>query len=337
MRNKFTLNEGEVQRILGLHKKAINENLNIFSTNKTVLLEEINYSQKFKQSFERIKSPQKKGETQIKSFYLPEKTKWKETKDGAKANVTDQDKTPVFFKCVGYNNFDFLVDEAESGKYAWFKSKKLGSILRGKFCNNKNADEGSSNLGVDYKQTRQQNFLPLPGKGKVEFSIPADNIWKKAGDKGAITKKPGWNNIGFLCAGYLSPKNVAYNFMYDKTWYRNKAFGDFLKPKFCGTKTETNNDGKKVDGTSELDTKDKSNKDTKDKSNNNTKVKGNKYTFDFDAIMKAINDTGKCAGYSGSSDGTNGTNGTQGTNGIQNPVPINNKISAELYYKITAS
>jgi hypothetical protein len=65
----------------------------------------------------------------------------------------------------------------------------------------------------------------------------------------------------------------------------------------------------------------------------------NKYTFDFDAIMKAINDTGKCAGYSGSSDGTNGTSGTQGTsgtNGIQNPVPINNKISAELYYQITA-
>jgi hypothetical protein len=60
----------------------------------------------------------------------------------------------------------------------------------------------------------------------------------------------------------------------------------------------------------------------------------NKYTFDFDAIMKAINDTGKCAGYSGSSDGTNGTNGTSA---IQNPIPINNKISADLYYKITAS
>jgi hypothetical protein len=66
----------------------------------------------------------------------------------------------------------------------------------------------------------------------------------------------------------------------------------------------------------------------------------NKYTFDFDAIMKAINDTGKCAGSWGSSDGTKGTSGTQGTSGtnvIQNPLPINNKISADLYYKIIAN
>ena len=56
--------------------------------------------------------------------------------------------------------------------------------------------------------------------------------------------------------------------------------------------------------------------------------------------MKAINDTGKCAGSWGSSDGTNGTSGTQGTsgtNGIQNPIPINNKISKELYYTIIAN
>ena len=59
--------------------------------------------------------------------------------------------------------------------------------------------------------------------------------------------------------------------------------------------------------------------------------------------MKAIDDTGKCAGSWGSSDGTNGTSGTQGTSGtsgtnvIQNPLPINNKISADLYYKIIAN
>ena len=41
----------------------------------------------------------------------------------------------------------------------------------------------------------------------------------------------------------------------------------FLKNKFCGTKTETDDD--KVDGTSELDPK------------VNPKVKGNRYTFDF--------------------------------------------------------
>ena len=151
MRNKFTITEGESQRILSLHKKAINENLNIFSTNKTVLLEEINYSQKYEQKFERMKSPLKNGETQTDRFYLKgdDKTKWKETKDGAKSNLDNSSKTKVFFKCVGYNNFDFLVDENNNGKYVWFKSKKLGSILRGKFCNNKNDDEKPSTSNTE--------------------------------------------------------------------------------------------------------------------------------------------------------------------------------------------
>jgi len=143
MRNKFTITEGESQRILGLHKKAINENLNIFSTNKTVLLEEINYSQKYEQKIERIETPVKNDESQINVFYLYEKTKWKETKDGAKTDSKNSTATAlsIFFKCVGYNNFDFLVDENENGKYVWFKSEKLGSVLRGKFCNNNGTSE----------------------------------------------------------------------------------------------------------------------------------------------------------------------------------------------------
>jgi len=32
-----------------------------------------------------------------------------------------------------------------------------------------------------------------------------------------------------------------------------------------------------------------------------------------------------------------GDSGTQGTSAIQNPIPINNKISADLYYKIIAN
>jgi hypothetical protein len=56
---------------------------------------------------------------------------------------------------------------------------------------------------------------------------------------------------------------------------------------------------------------------------------GTKYTFDFETIMKAIDDTGKCprsgtsdqAGTSGTS-GVQGTSGTQGTSGVGAPVVI---------------
>ena len=71
-------------------------------------------------------------------------------------------------------------------------------------------------------------------------------------------------------------------------------------------------------------------------SKNNLKVKGNRYILDFDAIMKAIVETGKCPDNSGSSDGVSGSSGSSGSSGIQNPVPINNKISKDLYYKIIA-
>ena len=70
-----------------------------------------------------------------------------------------------------------------------------------------------------------------------------------------------------------------------------------------------------------------------DKTWPNNQNNSNRHTFDFDTIMKAIDDTGKCVGTSG----TSGTQGTSGTGGIQNPLPINNKISADLYYRIIAS
>jgi hypothetical protein len=53
---------------------------------------------------------------------------------------------------------------------------------------------------------------------------------------------------------------------------------------------------------------------------------GTKYSFDFETIMKAIDDTGKCP-RSGTSDqagtsGTSGVQGTQGTSGVGAPVVI---------------
>ena len=152
-------------------------------------------------------------------------------------------------------------------------------------------------------------------------------------DKGSET------SVSFFCAQgkfYIKGKK-------DVNFY-NSALTNALVKSICSVDPSKVVAKKEVDGTSEY----KSKKDTKDKPNNNPnnnpnvnpKVKSNKYTFDFDAIMKAINDTGKCAGSWVSSDGTNDTSrtqGTQGTSAIQNPIPINNKISADLYYKIIAN
>ena len=68
-------------------------------------------------------------------------------------------------------------------------------------------------------------------------------------------------------------------------------------------------------------------------------------SLSVEMVMKAI--TEKC-GRSGSSDlnsdgkgvngtsGTSGTQGTSGTGGIQNPLPVNNRLSKELYYRMIA-
>jgi hypothetical protein len=70
-------------------------------------------------------------------------------------------------------------------------------------------------------------------------------------------------------------------------------------------------------------------------------ISGNRYTFDFGTVMKAIDDTGKCprsgsSSLSGTS-GTSGTQGTSGTAGIETPLPVSNKLSSELYYKMIGS
>ena len=352
MRNKFTLKEGEIQRILGLHKQVfLKENgQNILKEESTVTIEDtLTFDPSSKNESEDelqiYKGTKFKVSTKIKNSLVTTRkvsAQFPSAASGGCSASFKDNKAYVVYNCNTKNVY--LVGSTNEGakeqkdfnpsKSIWKTEGKMTSCdtLCSEASNVVKNNEGSSNLGGDYKQLRLQDFTPMPGgKNKGSFTTPIDSVWKKAGDKGAITKKPGWDNIGFLCAGYLSPKNVAYNFMYDKTWYTNKAFWSFLKNKFCGTKTETDDD--KVDGTSELDPK------------VNPKVKGNRYTFDFDTIMKAIDDTGKCAGSRGSSDGTNGTNGTQGTsgtngtngtNGIQNPVPINNKISKDLYYKIIA-
>jgi hypothetical protein len=332
MRNKLNLKEGEVQRILGLHKKAINENLNIFSTNKPVLSEAVKYSQKSEHFFERIKTAMKQGEKQIKNFYLPDKTKWKETKDGAKTKIDDYNGTKVFFKCKKYNNFDFLVDEANRGKYVWFKSEKLGSVLRGKFCKNKSADEGSSDFGNDKKQGYAYTYIP-GGNFNVSNTTTANT--------------PG-QNMYFRCDAYKKD----YHFKYGKVFHKNETLTKKFKSVFCSSNKPSYKQEIKQTFVSENNTKFSLGANTVWKWKNTGKEEvipdpnsgkneegkdglvvagssGTRYSFDFETIMKAIDDTGKCprsgtsdqAGTSGTS-GVQGTSGTQGTSGVGDPVVI---------------
>jgi hypothetical protein len=329
MRNKLNLKEGEVQRILGLHKKAINENLNIFSTNKPVLSEAVKYSQKDEHPFDRIETatPQKKGEERIKSFWTPEETKWEETKDGAKTTLDDYNGTKVFFKCKKYKNFDFLVDEANNGKYVWFKSEKLGSVLRGKFCKNKSADEGSSDSGKKtYKQEYDQTLkydTPQEIRGTngykmtfTDFKIPAGTIYTSLPEKNGISFKiKSGDKVLF---GWFGCKSKKFSVNKIPLTDKKQALTKKLVSELCKVadtkknintpdtnsgKNEEGNDGFLAAGTS-----------------------GTKYSFDFETIMKAIDDTGKCP-RTGTSDqvdtsGTSGVQGTQGTSGVGAPVVI---------------
>jgi hypothetical protein len=217
--------------------------------------------------------------------------------------------------------------------------------------------EGNENTlykNTNYKTKKEQRFAKESDIADAIVIDPGVTFYKYGTDKAVAYNVPIKVKVkgGYTAGKASSTQNITFYCAKGKYRFSGKNKGVFyysqtgisaaLVKNICQKEGVLPN-GKKVDGTSNYNskknTKDKSNKDTKDKSNNNTKVKGNKYTFDFDAIMKAINDTGKCAGSWGSSDGTNGTSGTQGTSGtnvIQNPLPINNKISAELYYKITA-
>ena len=333
MRNKLNLKEGEVQRILGLHKKAINENLNIFSTNKPVLSEAVKYSQEDEHPFDRIETatPQKQGEKRIKSFWTPEETKWEETKDGAKTTL-DYD-TKVFFKCKKYNDFDFLVDEANNGKYVWFKSEKLGSVLRGKFCKNKDADQGSSSSDKEKRQGYAYTKIkPFTNKRSIRFQ---------------------GGNLYFSCKPYTQESH----FKLDNVFWKNEVLQNTLIKNFCKYKktsyvqmkdqplTITDMTNKyffkqinsskdsvwKWVGKKEINTPDP-NSGKNEEGNDGflaAGTSGTKYSFDFETIMKAIDDTGKCprtgtsdqAGTSGTS-GVQGTSGTQGTSGVGAPVVI---------------
>jgi|688.fasta_scaffold29098_2 hypothetical protein len=198
------------------------------------------------------------------------------------------------------------------------EAKKNGVVLEG------SSDNNVKGGGSEYKQKNVQTFYPIV-KDIPVFSTPKDTVWKKS-KNGAFAKKElktGFTRLGFSCENYKD-----YDFIYAKKWFKNKLLGSVLKKQFCSGKT---NDPEVPEVPEVPDP--------------NTPlvsgISGNRYTFDFGTVMKAIDDTGKCprsgsSSLSGTS-GTSGTQGTSGTAGIETPLPVSNKLSSELYYKMIGS
>ena len=354
MKNKFTIAEGEVQRILGLHKQAI------LKENKIILSEVYGLN--------LINATNGADEKwYLKSFKVSKKNG-----DILTATVVDSDDSKfsnIEINCKTKNILTIKSDGTGSyGHQHNGTTYRLGNDLVAiitKACSGTNkSNEGSSNLDGNKNTktsytTKQWNELELntynSGQG-FRYAIPKGTVFSLTDTKGVLRAKkaalytamsgPGkeWGKGSETSVSFFCKQGKFYIKGYkDKNFY-SSALAKALVNSICNVDPSKVVAKKEVNGTSEY----KSKKDTKDKPNNNPnnnpnvnpKVKGNRYTFDFDAIMKAINDTGKCAGSWGSSDGTNGTSGTQGTsgtNGIQNPIPINNKISKELYYTIIAN
>jgi hypothetical protein len=295
---------------LGLHKQAI------LKENKIILSE----GHKLSLISRNGSNPFLPKTWNLKSFKITKKVG-----DFIKVSVVDSDKgeyNNIEINCKNKNILTiktdgFGSDGAQNNGTTYQLGSDLIKLVTEKCSGVKKGNEGSSSSGGNYEQKKDQSLTPIPGgKNIQEFTLygKGTTIWKKT-KKGAITTKDfssGTYKIGFLCDGYKD-----YDFIYAKKWFKNKELGTVLKKQFCGKKeinTLDLNSGKNEEGKDGLVA-------------NGTS--GTRYSFDFETIMKAIDDTGKCP-RSGSSDqtgtsgtsGVQGTSGTQGTSGVGAPVVI---------------
>ena len=278
MKNKFTITEGESQRILGLHKKAI------LKENKIILSEGYKLNLIAAEGWNSGIAPQKWN---LQSFKVTKKNG-----EFLTVTVLDSDGSQFTNCVINCRTKDILTiksdGEGSLGGQMNGTTYRLGSDLVA-------AVTKSCEVPVDVVDKPVDVVDKPVEEPKKEVNCKNKNPYNALTDGGLNWKKEKRKWVDANCNG-TTP-----------CIFGNSKTNINLRNAFCDKTWPTNQ--------------------------NNS----NKYTFDFDAIMKAINDTGKCAGSWGSSDGTNGTQGTSGTNGIQNPIPINNKISADLYYKIIAN
>ena len=310
MKNKLKINEGEIQRILGLHKKAV------LKENK--FLNEVGLGGENEPDFS------KRGDSIYNAKTI--KVKPKSDKKGFAYTYAKGAKLPgttpnspatqfkggnMYFRCSPYKGDAHF----KHNKLFWVNTK-LSNELKKAFCQSKNNKDSYTQL---YNQKIENK-----GSGRG-ITFPKGTVWRWKSESNEeqinLTEKC---KIRKPKGGSVKTQDVSYYYNgVSKCEYGQGSKG-FKSEKECNktcVKQIDNEDGD--EGSDEL-----------------TKVRGNRYTFDFDTIMKAINDTGKCGGFSGSSDGLSGTSGTQGTagtsgdGGIQNPLPITNRLSKDLYFKM---
>jgi hypothetical protein len=263
MRNKLNLKEGEVQRILGLHKQAI-----LKENNYQVLNEEQTFSLKVDTDFDPSSN-----NSEDYTLRLYRGTTFKPSPNIKNSLVTDRqvriDYVYGIFNSTagasGINNKAFVVYNCKTKRMYTVQSTKIDEF-----------DYKKTKWTYDAKNMQSLNKLCEESVVKNQEVIKPEQ--KKLTDDEKIKKAKACGH---------------------KTWKDYQASG-------WKCKKENQKNTFLANGTS-----------------------GTRYSFDFETIMKAIDDTGKCprsgtsdqAGTSGTS-GVQGTSGTQGTSGVGAPVVI---------------
>ena len=316
MRNKITIKEGEIQRILGLHKKAI------LKENK--FLNEIGLGGEGEPDYSKIgdntyntKDISPKGKAGSSGNQSSSKEYGFTYSDGLKIVLKTGKTKPggkgnIYFRCDPYTQgYHFKFNNV------LYKNKSLSDRLKDVFCNSNKAS---------YTQRGDLKFYNQNGN---YFSLNQGQVWKWKSDKVQNT------NPEDKCKVRPPKPQKGKASTTDVTFYYDGVKGCKYGQGSKGFKTQ-----KECEKTCVI----KSQDDLDDGGNNNT-GKFVPCNFDYEMVMKAI--TEKC-GRSGSSDlnsdgkgvngtsGTSGTQGTSGTGGIQNPLPVNNRLSKELYYRMIA-
>lgn len=294
MRNKITINEGEIQRILSLHQKAV------LKETKSIVLEE---------NTKTTYTTKKWNELELNTVMSGQGIRYAIPK-GTVFSLTNEKGILRAKKA--------LVSTALSGPgKEWSKGSETSVSFfckQGKFYI-------KSNKGVNFYSPALAkalvNSICSVDPSKVVKDTDKDkDTYMKNSDK-CLIRKPNKTGVGTMVVSYFYDGVSKCVYGKGSTGFNTEEECN----KTCVKKINIGyDDGDNDEGTSDL-----------------TSGRGNRYTFDFDTIMKAINDTGKCGGFSGSSDGLSGTSGTAGTSGdgvIQNPLPINNRLSKDLYFKM---
>lgn len=239
MKNKLNINEGEIQRILGLHKRAI-----LKENGQNILNEENTFTLPTSSEFKASSVNPSSGRLK-----LYKGTKFKVAKNIKNSLITTR-KVTANFTAPGSMHLSTSYEDNKAFVVYNCKTKNFYLI-------------GSTNEGA---------------KQEKDYSSNNKAIWKSGGNYKSLDK---------LCLETTVRDEVVVN------------------PKDAGTKNPELGNEK---GNQELGNQ-------KDTTYQGTS-RGNRYTFDYDLVMKAIDDTGKCGVY-GSSSSTQGTSGTQGVSGTQ--------------------